>query len=263
MDEENSLAADHARFVRVSGDDDPDTGIRIDIEFLHVVQNVNADAAQLQVEPQRQLTGPSSAIIVPAHGLHRCDGAQSRDHRGFADVTGMYDALHPGKRLHRFRSKEPVSIRDQSDPVHPDHPMPEAGEPEQIRLMKRLIEMSAERSYMNGERTLSVWIRTALELMIFGIAIDRFGLMLRQMPSLQSHRSLSPHDLSTWGGGALIALGVVMALSTGTRFLVFAISHRRVHRLPAHHGPYLGPIFAALVALFGIALLFILSAFPG
>lgn len=138
--------------------------------------------------------------------------------------------------------------------------MPETPEPEQIRLMKRLVEMSAERSYMNGERTLSVWIRTALGLMIFGIAIDRFGLMLRQMPLPQSH--VSPHELSTWGGGALIALGVLMALSTGTRFLVFALSYRRVHQLPEHHGPYLGPIFAALVALFGIALLVILSVFP-
>lgn len=141
--------------------------------------------------------------------------------------------------------------------------MPEAAEPEQIRLMKRLVEMSAERSYMNGERTLSVWIRTALGLMIFGIAIDRFGLMLRQVPMPPPHGGYpSPHDLSTWGGGALIAFGVLMALSTGIRFLVFALTHRRVHQLPAHHGPYLGPIFAALVALFGIALLVILSVFP-
>ena len=34
-------------------------------------------------------------------------------------------------------------------------------------------------------------------------------------------------------------------------------------RLPTaiHHGPYLGPVFAALVALFGIALLVILNVF--
>jgi putative membrane protein len=140
--------------------------------------------------------------------------------------------------------------------------MPDAPEPEQIRLMKRLVEMSAERSYMNGERTLSVWIRTALGLMIFGIAVNRFGLMLRQIPLPQSHGHPSPHELSAWGGGALIGLGVLMALSTGTRFLVFAITYRRAHRLPAHHGPYLGPIFAALVALFGIALLVILTVFP-
>ncbi len=31
-------------------------------------------------------------------------------------------------------------------------------------------------------------------------------------------------------------------------------------RLP-HHGPYLGPVFAVLVALFGIALLVVLNMF--
>lgn len=68
--------------------------------------------------------------------------------------------------------------------------MPETVEPEQIALMKRLVElsvdrsqMSAERSYMNAERTLAVWIRTALALMVFGIAVARFGLLLRQMPA--------------------------------------------------------------------------------
>jgi len=146
--------------------------------------------------------------------------------------------------------------------------MSEKIEPEQITLMKHLVElsldrsqMSAERSYMNAERTLAVWIRTALALMIFGIAIDRFSLLLRQMPFAQTHGHLSTHDLSRWGGGALIALGVLMAASTGLRFLAFSVTYRHAHRLPSHHGPYLGPVFALLVALFGIALLVILSLF--
>lgn len=129
-------------------------------------------------------------------------------------------------------------------------------------MMKRLVElaldqtqMSAERSYMNGERTLAVWIRTALGLMIFGLAVDRFSLVL------QGRAHLDPHELSRWGGGALIVLGVAMAVGCGARFLAFSIAYRRMHRLPAHHGPYLGPVFAALVALFGIALLVILDVF--
>lgn len=139
--------------------------------------------------------------------------------------------------------------------------MPETTEPEQIALMKRLIEMSAERTYMNAERTLSVWIRTALALMIFGIAIDRFGLLLRQIPLPQHGAHLSVNDLSSWGGAALIGLGVLMAVSSGWRFLAYSIGYRRVHRLPPHHGPYMGSSFAVLVALFGIALLVILGAF--
>lgn len=146
--------------------------------------------------------------------------------------------------------------------------MPATAEPEQIALMKRLVElsldrsqMSAERSYMNAERTLAVWIRTALALMIFGIAVARFGLLLRQIPLTQARGQLTTRDLSSWGGGLLIAFGVLMAVSTGARFFAFSVAYRRAHHLPAHHGPYLGAVFAALVTLFGIALLVILSAF--
>jgi putative membrane protein len=140
--------------------------------------------------------------------------------------------------------------------------------PEQITLMRRLVElsldrsqMSAERTFMNAERTLAVWIRTALALMIFGIGIDRFSLLLRQMPQTQFRGHLTTNDLSSWGGGALIALGVLMVVSSGSRFFAFSLAYRRLHRLPARHGPYLGPVFAALVALFGIALLVVLDVF--
>ena len=129
-------------------------------------------------------------------------------------------------------------------------------------MMKRLVElaldqtqMSAERTYMNGERTLAVWVRTALALMIFGLAVDRFSLVL------ESHGNFNPHRLSRWGGGALILLGVAMAVICGARFLSFSLAYQRMHRLPARHGPYLGPVFAGLVALFGIALLVILNVF--
>lgn len=142
--------------------------------------------------------------------------------------------------------------------------MPETPEPQQIIMMKRLVELaldqvqlSAERSYMNGERTLAVWIRTALGLMIFGIAVDRFSLLLR------GRGHLNAIELSSWGGGALIVLGVLMAVICGVRFLVFSLACRRMRRLPPHHGPYLGPVFAALVALFGIALIVVLKVFTG
>lgn len=119
-------------------------------------------------------------------------------------------------------------------------------------------EMSAERSYLAAERTLSVWIRTALALMIFGLAIDRFGLLLRQMPA---RRQIFVEDtVSTWGGSALVALGVLMVVVTSIRFRAYAVSYRRTHTIPAHHGPFMAPLFALLVAIFGIGLLVLLLA---
>ncbi|HET7922746.1 MAG TPA: DUF202 domain-containing protein [Gammaproteobacteria bacterium] len=143
--------------------------------------------------------------------------------------------------------------------------MPEPQQSEQIALMQKLVEMSAERSelsaersYMNAERTLSVWLRTALSLMIFGIAIDRFGLMLSETP-LKAHAH--SNMLSMWSGVVLVGLGVIIVLATGARFLAYSVVYRRSHVWPARHGPYLAAAFALLVAVFGIALLVILLAF--
>lgn len=139
-------------------------------------------------------------------------------------------------------------------------------EPEQIVLMKRMVamsedrsEMSAERNYMNAERTLSVWVRTALALMVFGIAMDRFGLLLYRLPNVSNN--LNPNRLSTWGGAVLVAFGVIVAITTGIRFLAYVVAYRRSHKVPLHHGPFLGPFFALCTALFGVALLILLLFF--
>lgn len=150
-------------------------------------------------------------------------------------------------------------------------------EPEQIVLMQRVVELaeqqarlsrertaqSAERCYQNTERTLSVWTRTALALMVFGIAVDRFGLLLRHEPWPHARTPLLPSPLSTLGGVILVALGVFMAAACGIRFLVYAKAFRKTWAWPQWHPPYLAFTFAVLVALFGIALLVILLVFTG
>jgi uncharacterized membrane protein YidH (DUF202 family) len=117
-------------------------------------------------------------------------------------------------------------------------------------------EMSEFRSYQNAERTLSVWVRTALALMICGLAIDRFGLMLDGNP--RAAHVLLLDRLSEWMSIALVFLGVLMVATTGLRFLAYARTWQRQHELPASHGPYLGPFFAMMVALFGAILLVIM-----
>lgn len=138
-------------------------------------------------------------------------------------------------------------------------------EPEQIALMKRMVEMSAqrtemsaERSYQNAERTLSVWVRTALALMVFGIAIDRFGLLVQRLPDRIAYGPVPAIDVSSWFGLALVILGVLVTFVTGLRFMAYSRAYSRVHTLPARHGPYLATFFAIAVGVFGMALLGIL-----
>jgi uncharacterized membrane protein YidH (DUF202 family) len=147
----------------------------------------------------------------------------------------------------------------------------------QIQMMQRMValaekqtslsvdrsEMSEVRSYHNAERTLAVWVRTALSLMIVGLAIDRFGLLLYRAPG-GPHSNPLTHgllidDASTGICLALIVLGIVMVLATGFRFFAYAKTWSGRHRFPAHHGPYLAPFFAVMVALFGILMLVIIG----
>lgn len=164
--------------------------------------------------------------------------------------------------------------------------MSEPEEPAQIKMMQRLVElsiqrtqlsedrsrmsaerseMSAERSYMNAERTLSVWVRTALAMMVFGMAVNRFGLLLHKVPGAGLPARMHPGELldglSFWCGVALVALAVLMATTTGLRFLAYARDWRSRHALPIRHEPYLATSFALMVTVFGLLLLVIMLVF--
>lgn len=128
-------------------------------------------------------------------------------------------------------------------------------------------EKSETRSYHNAERTLSVWVRTALSLMVFGIAIDRFGLLLHRLPARSDlaigRNGALLESMSSWVGAALLLLAVFMSLSTALRFLAYARTWRRQHTLPPHHGPYLATFFALATAAFGVLLLVMMLVYAG
>lgn len=149
-------------------------------------------------------------------------------------------------------------------------------EPQQLAMMQRMVdlavqrtdlavqrtdlavqrtEMAAERSYLNVERTLSVWVRTALAVMVVGIAVDRFGLFLRENHGAH----VAGGSTSDLVGAALVALGVLIAVVPGVRFVRYSRTYRRTHTLPQHHGPVMAPAFAGLVALAGVVLLALLA----
>lgn len=122
------------------------------------------------------------------------------------------------------------------------------------------IELSRRLVYLAAERTLTSWIRTALSLMALGFVIDRFGLILHMMPGSASHSQIYPRMLSTWGGSILIGMGVVMALAAAIRYARFAWAFHREGVTGVRHGIYVGSAFAALLAVFGTALIVLLNA---
>lgn len=128
----------------------------------------------------------------------------------------------------------------------------------QVDVMKELVALSAERTYMNAERTLSVWVRTALGAMIFGIAIDRFGLMLLQMSADPKIQVNYHQHLTHITGIVLVAYSMIMALLYGIRFIAYSRNYDKKYKMPAYHNVWLSSFFAFLVVLFGIPLLFIM-----
>ena len=77
------------------------------------------------------------------------------------------------------------------------------------------------RVYFAAERTFLAWIRTGLALMGIGFAVSRFGLFLRQVTAAETRLPTTTRTtgLSLWTGVALVALGVIVTLSSVLRHI--------------------------------------------
>ena len=75
------------------------------------------------------------------------------------------------------------------------------------------------RVYFAAERTFLAWIRTGLGLIGIGFAVNRFGLLFRQLSASQSHLPTRATGLSVWSGVTLVGLGVIVILSSVLRHL--------------------------------------------
>src|SRR6266849_4922506 len=73
------------------------------------------------------------------------------------------------------------------------------------------------RDYLAAERTFLAWIRTGLALMGFGFVVARFGLFLEQLRLIDQASSAPSYGISLWFGTALIAVGVLVNLSSAWR----------------------------------------------
>ncbi|WP_018229272.1 YidH family protein [Methyloversatilis universalis] len=83
-------------------------------------------------------------------------------------------------------------------------------------------DLNDPRVFFAAERTLLAWTRTALALMAFGFAIERFALFVAMMHNPQAAAARVEYGPSFWIGVALISLGslsVVLAVVQYRRVL--------------------------------------------
>lgn len=71
--------------------------------------------------------------------------------------------------------------------------------------------------HLANERTFLAWVRTGIAIVVFGFAIGRFAIAIRQLAQIQGGESRS-EGLSVWFGTIAIAAGVVLTLAGWLRY---------------------------------------------
>lgn len=78
-------------------------------------------------------------------------------------------------------------------------------------------DSSKARDHLANERTFLAWVRTSVAIVVFGFAIGRFAIALRQLTALQGHPSKTT-GLSVWMGMTSILAGVLMVIAGLARY---------------------------------------------
>jgi putative membrane protein len=73
------------------------------------------------------------------------------------------------------------------------------------------------RDHLANERTFLAWVRTGVSVVVFGFAIGRFSLAMRQLTSLGGH-DVRTAGASVWMGAGSIVAGVVMVMAGLVRY---------------------------------------------
>jgi putative membrane protein len=68
------------------------------------------------------------------------------------------------------------------------------------------------RDHLANERTFLAWVRTGAAIIVFGFAIGRFSIAIRQLTALQGHGVRSA-GLSVWMGSGTIAAGLLLVIA--------------------------------------------------
>jgi len=73
------------------------------------------------------------------------------------------------------------------------------------------------RDHLANERTFLAWVRTGAAIVVFGFAIGRFAIAIRQLTALQGH-PVRTAGISVWLGSGTIAAGVVLVVAGVLRY---------------------------------------------
>lgn len=110
--------------------------------------------------------------------------------------------------------------------------------------------------HLANERTFLAWVRTGVSIVVFGFAIGRFAIAIRQFMEVQGHsqgvgETARTAGLSVWFGAIAIVGGVVLTLAGLLRYRCTRAQLESGRFEPAG---FLVDLVGILVAAFGLAL---------
>lgn len=106
------------------------------------------------------------------------------------------------------------------------------------------------RDHLANERTFLAWVRTSVAIVVFGFAIGRFAIAMRQLTEFQGHASRNT-GLSVWLGMSAMLAGVIMAVAGLVRYRKTRAQLEAGAFEPAG---FVVDLVAILTVLFGLAL---------
>lgn len=83
--------------------------------------------------------------------------------------------------------------------------------------MTENVNLNRARDHLANERTFLAWVRTGAAIVVFGFAIGRFSIAMRQLTALSGH-PVRTAGISVWMGASSIVAGVVLVFAGLLRY---------------------------------------------
>lgn len=113
-----------------------------------------------------------------------------------------------------------------------------------------LEDSNRARDHLANERTFLAWVRTSVAIVVFGFAIGRFAIALRQLAAFQGHASKTT-GFSVWMGMTSILAGVMMVVAG---LLRYRKTRAQLDQGKFEPAGFIVDLVTILTVLFGLAL---------
>ncbi len=108
------------------------------------------------------------------------------------------------------------------------------------------------RDHLANERTFLAWVRTSVAIVVFGFAIGRFAIAIRQWMAIQGAGHVIPSTgFSVWFGAAAILGGVLVGLAGLVRYRQ---TSKQIDSGSFKPAGFIIDLVAIVTAFFGLAL---------